>query len=171
MKKITLMLMLSITTIFAYAQDDVDRELKQMKQELAGGYKQWVWKSQKMKFAIPATMKVTTNNANEFHAKDSENEFAMYVWQNVEVTAEEMKTAVYTVADQYMDNLTMADDHDIDDFEGAYVVGDYQGHKTVFFGLIDKRGGTNFFTMIIFNEADDFSVEQALKIIDSIDRL
>lgn len=155
MKKITLMLLLSIVTIFAHAQR----------------FQQWVWKSQGMQFSIPATMRVAVNNANEFHAKDSDNEFAMYVWQNEDVTADEMKTAVYAIADQYMDNLTAIEEHDIDDFEGAFVVGDYEGHRTVFFGFIDKQGGTNFFAMVIFNEFDDFSIERAIKIIDSIDRL
>lgn len=151
---------------------NVDYELNQLKQELAGGYQDWVWKSQKLKFSIPATMRVVKNVANEFHAKDEHNEFAIYAWQDYKVTAQTMKDAVYAVADESLDNLSGVEEHDIDDFEGAYVIGsDEEGHMVLFFGLIDKQGGTNFFGAVIFDSKDEFSIEQAFKMIDSIDRL
>jgi len=174
MKKLFLTWLCTFLAFGIYAQQNgsVDYELKKLKQELEGGYKEWVWKSQKLKFSIPATMKVTQNTANEFHAKDEHNEFTIFAWQDRKVTAQDMKNAVYKLADEYLDNLGVVEEHDIDDFEGSYVVGtDKYGHSTVFFGLIDKRGGTNFFVEVIFDSEDEFSIENAFKMVDSIDRL
>jgi len=174
MKKLFLMWLCAFFTFGIYAQQNgsVDDELKKLKQELHGGYKDWVWKSQKLKFSIPADMKVTKNTANEFFAENEDNEFGIFAWQDHNVTAQDMKNVIYKIADDMLNNLGGVEEHDIDDFEGAYVIGtDNEGHMVAFFGFIDKRGDTNFLAMVSFDSKDDFSIEQAFKIIDTIDRL
>lgn len=131
----------------------------------------WTWKQHNLKFSLPAGFKLKKNTANEFQAKGVGVEFDIFVWQDHNVTPEEMKDALIVLADTFIDNISHYGEHDLDDFEGAYVIGDYKGKKTIFFGFIDKKGGTNFFAEVIFDEYDDDALEDAFHIVDSIDRI
>ncbi len=131
----------------------------------------WIWKQHNLKFTLPNGFKVKKNTANEFQAKGVGVEFDIFVWQDRNVTASNMKDALIVLADTYIDHVSHYGEHDLDDFEGAYVIGDYKGKKTIFFGFIDKRGGTNFFAEVIFDEDDDDALQDAFHIVDSIDRI
>ncbi|MCS6796797.1 MAG: hypothetical protein RMJ97_09170 [Raineya sp.] len=131
----------------------------------------WQWKQHNLKFSLPNGFKVKNNTANHFQAKGVGVEFDIFVWQDRKVTAKNMKDALIVLADTYIDHISQYGEHDLDDFEGAYVIGDYQGKKTIFFGFIDKRGGTNFFAEVIFDEDDEDALQDAFHIVDSIDRI
>lgn len=131
----------------------------------------WLWKQHNLKFSLPSGFKVKTNTANHFQAKGVGIEFDIFVWQDRKVTANNMKDALVLLADTFIDNISYYGEHDLDDFEGAYVIDDYKGKKTIFFGFIDKRGGTNFFAEVIFDEDDDDALQDAFHIVDSIDRI
>lgn len=131
----------------------------------------WQWKQHNLKFSLPAGFKVKVNDANQFQAKGVGIEFDIFVWQDGKVTAKDMKNTLIALADTYIDHIGHYDEHDIDGFEGAYVVGDYNGKKTIFFGFIDKKGGTNFFAEVIFDEDDHEALDEAFHIVDSISRI
>lgn len=153
MKKVTFISVFFLGLNFAFAQTT------------------WQWKQHNLKFSLPSGFKVKTNTANQFQAKGVGIEFNIFVWQDHKVTANNMKDALVLLADTYIDNISHYGEHDLDDFEGAYVIGDYKGKKTIFFGFIDKRGGTNFFAEVIFDEDDDDALQDAFHIVDSIDRI
>jgi hypothetical protein len=153
MKKITLVMLLVFLAQLTIAQTN------------------WQWKQHNLKFSLPEGFKVKVNDANQFQAKGVGVEFDIFVWQDHDVTANDMKNTLITLADTYIDHVGHYDEHDIDGFEGAYVIGDYKGKKTIFFGFIDKKGGTNFFAEVIFDNDDHEALNEAFHIVDSISRI
>ncbi|MBN8679545.1 MAG: hypothetical protein J0M29_15050 [Chitinophagales bacterium] len=128
--------------------------------------KDWRWEQHGVGFSAPANMRITTNNASEFTAEGSDLLLSIYVEQDGEVTKETLAEALVAAAKELQyDEISDADELEIDDFEGYYVEGTKDGVGAFIITLLDKKSSTNLVVIIAFNS--DGARDKAIDIADS----
>ncbi len=128
--------------------------------------KDWRWEQHGVGFSAPANMRITTNNASEFTAEGSDLLLSIYVEQDGEVTKETLAEALVAAAKELQyDEISDADELEIDDFEGYYVEGTKDGVGAFIITLLDKKSSTNLVVIIAFTS--DGARDKAIDIADS----
>lgn len=126
----------------------------------------WRWDQHGVGFSAPANMRITTNNNSEFTAEGSNLVLSIYVEQNGEVKDENLADAVIAAAKEMdYDEVTVADQLQIDDFKGYFVEGTKDGVGAFIIALLDTKSSTNLVIVIAYT--DDSAREKAIKIADS----
>lgn len=126
----------------------------------------WQWAQHGVGFNAPANLRITTNNASEFTAEGSDLVLSIYVEQNGEVTEDQLAEALVAAAEEMKyDEITAADELEIDDFKGYFVEGTKDGIGAFIITLLDKKSSTNLVVVIAYTS--DSGREKAIKIGDS----
>lgn len=126
----------------------------------------WQWTQHGVGFNAPANLRITTNNASEFTAEGSDLVLSIYVEQDGEVTEDQLAEALVAAAEEMKyDEITAADELEIDDFKGYFVEGTKDGIGAFIITLLDKKSSTNLVVVIAYTS--DSGREKAIKIGDS----
>ncbi len=126
----------------------------------------WRWEDHGVGFNAPSNLRVTANTANEFSAEGSDLVLSIYVEQDGEVTEEQLAEALVAAAEELKyDEITAADELEIDDFKGYFVEGTKDGIGAFIITLLDKKSSTNLVVVIAYTS--DSGREKAIKIGDS----
>jgi hypothetical protein len=148
LSQIALFAALFLTTTMAYSQQD------------------WRWEEHGVGFNAPSNLRITTNNANEFSAEGTDLVLSIYVEQNGEVTEEHLAEALIAAAEEMKyDEITAADELEIDDFKGYFVEGTKDGIGAFIITLLDKKSSTNLVVVIAYTT--EAGREKAIKMGDS----
>ncbi|MBL7808578.1 MAG: hypothetical protein JNN28_12210 [Saprospiraceae bacterium] len=134
--------------------------------QTASAQKDWRWEQHGVGFSAPANLRVTTNNASEFTAEGSDLVLSIYVEQDGEVDKETLAEALVAAAKELQyDEISNADELEIDDFVGYFVEGTKDGVGAFIITLLDKKSSTNLVIVIAYTT--DSARETAIKIGDS----
>ncbi|HAD14285.1 MAG TPA: hypothetical protein DCF33_17835 [Saprospirales bacterium] len=132
----------------------------------ATAQKDWRWDGHGVGFSAPANMRITQNTDSEFAAEGSDLILSIYVEQDGEVTKETLADALLVAAKEFeYDEISDADELQIDDFEGYYVEGTKDGVGAFIITLLDKKSSTNLVVVIAFTT--DGARDKAIDIADS----
>src|SRR5690349_1872021 len=108
--QITCFLIVSLSANTAFAQQD------------------WRWEQHGVGFSAPTNLRITTNNESEFVAEGSDLILSIYVEQDGEVDEATLAEALVAAAKEMeYDEITAADELEIDDFKGYFVEGTKDG--------------------------------------------
>lgn len=128
--------------------------------------KDWRWEQHGVGFSAPTNLRITTNNASEFVAEGSDLVLSIYVEQNGEVTEDHLAEALVAAAKEMeYDEITAADELEINDFKGYFVEGTKDGVGAFIITLLDKKSSTNLVVVIVYT--DETSRKKAIDIADS----
>lgn len=134
--------------------------------QTAFAQKDWRWEQHGVGFSAPANLRITTNNASEFTAEGSDLVLSIYVEQDGEVDKEVLAEALVAAAKELQyDEISNADELEIDDFVGYFVEGTKDGVGAFIITLLDKKSSTNLVIVIAYTT--DSARETAIKIGDS----
>lgn len=126
----------------------------------------WRWEQHGVGFNAPANLRVTTNNASEFVAEGSDLVLSIYVEQDGEVGEDQLAEALIAAAEEMdYDEITAADELEIDDFKGFFVEGTKNGVGAFIITLLDKKSSTNL--VIVLAYTSDSGRKKAIDIADS----
>lgn len=126
----------------------------------------WRWEQHGVGFSAPSNMRITTNNDSEFTAEGSDLVLSIYVEQNGEVNDNNLAEAVIAAAKELnYDEVTAADEVEIDDFKGYFVEGTKGDIGALILALLDTKSSTNLVIVIAYTTDD--TREKAIKIADS----
>ena len=126
----------------------------------------WRWEQHGVGFNAPANLRVTTNNASEFVAEGSDLILSIYVEQDGEVNEDQLAEALVAAAEAMeYDEISAADELEIDDFKGFFVEGTKNGVGAFILTLLDKESSTNL--VIVLAYTSDASRKKAIDIADS----
>jgi hypothetical protein len=131
----------------------------------------YVWDFYKVAVTLPDDFKVVTNNDNEFECAGDGMHLYMYVFDDGEVTLDQMGAATRRAGRQM--KFEMKDEeYDVshNGFEGTYMLGYAEGVQVMLAGLINPGNNTNFFVAIVFEDGDEVALEDGLAILNSLDR-
>ncbi len=111
------------------------------------------WDTHGVGFKVPSDVRITTNNAEEFSAENSNVVLSIIPIQDGNLTAEHMADATIEMAKGVgYDSVDEGDAIDIDDFTGYYVKGTKDGVNAVVMALLDKKSSTNLLVVIVYND-------------------
>ena len=128
--------------------------------------KDWRWDNHGVGFSAPSNLAVSTNNAQEFVAESSDLLLSIYAEQDAEVTEEHLAEALIAIATEMeYDNITAADELQIQDFKGFFVEGTKDGIGAFILTLLDHRSNTNLVVVIAYTS--DAARKKALALGDS----
>lgn len=126
----------------------------------------WRWEQHGVGFNAPANLRVTTNNASEFVAEGSDLVLSIYVEQDGEVGEDQLAEALIAAAEEMdYDEITAADELEIDDLKGFFVEGTKNGVGAFIITLLDKKSSTNL--VIVLAYTSDSGRKKAIDIADS----
>jgi hypothetical protein len=123
------------------------------------------WDTHGVGFKVPSETKITTNNAEEFSAENSNIALTIVPIQDGDLNEEHMADATIEIAKGLgYDSITDGDAVEIDDFKGYYLRGKKDGVNALVMSLLDSRSTTNLLIVIVY--ADRFE-KQSLEIANS----
>lgn len=138
----------------------------------ANAQQQFVWNQYKIAMTLHDDFKVTKNTDTEFRASGVGMEVYVDVWENKNVSLDNMDEALIAYANSSkMDNLDTAHEVHINGLEGYYIEGERNGDRIMIVGLIDPNSHTNFVVEINFDDTDKNAERDALEIMNSVKRL
>jgi hypothetical protein len=130
---------------------------------------EFTWDHYKVSLELPSDFKVVKNTDNEFECAGVGMHLYMYVFDDGDVTLEQMNEATHKLGKDL--KFEMKDEHyevDHDGFEGQYILGYTEGHQVMLAGLINPANSTNFFIVIIFEDGDHVAEEDGKAILASL---
>ena len=131
---------------------------------------EFVWEHYKVSLELPDDFKVVTNTDNEFHCDGDGMNLFMYVFDDGDVTLEQMNDATHKLGKDL--KFEMKDEHyevDHNGFKGTYILGYKDGLQVMLAGLINPKNSTNFFIVIMFEDGDHVANEDGLAILNSLE--
>jgi len=129
----------------------------------------YFWDDYNIEITVPDDFKTTKDTNNEFEMKGDGMELFMYIWNQKNVTIDDMDEATIAAAnDMKLQELDEKIPFKNGDFEGYYVEGLKDGDRVMLAGIIDIQSRTNFFIAITFDDKDAEAEKEALKILESI---
>ncbi len=130
---------------------------------------EFTWDYYKVSLELPDDFKVVKNTDNEFECDGQGMHLYMYVFDDGDVTLEQMNKATHKLGRDL--KFEMKDDHyevDHNGFEGQYILGYTEGHQVMLAGLINPKNSTNFFIVIIFEDGDHVAEKDGQAILASL---
>jgi hypothetical protein len=119
------------------------------------------WDIHGVGFKVPNGFVIKTNNEKEFTAANDEVFVTIIPVQNRKVTKDDLADAVVEMAKEMkFDELTDADELEIDDFEGYYVRGVKSDYNAIVIALLDTESSTNL--LVVIGYSDDWEDEALL---------
>lgn len=130
---------------------------------------EYTWDHYKVSIELPDDFKVLKNTDNEFECDGDGMHLFMYVFDDGDVTLEQMNAATRKLGKDL--KFEMKDDHyevEHNGFKGEYILGYTEGHQVMLAGLINPNNSTNFFIVIIFEDGDHVAEEDGKAILASL---
>lgn len=131
---------------------------------------EYTWEHYKMSVELPDDFKVVKNTDNEFECDGDGMHLYMYVFDDGDVTLEQMNEATRKLGKDL--KFEMKDEHysvDHSGFKGEYILGYKDGLQVMLAGLINPKNSTNFFIVILFEDGDHVANEDGLAILNSLE--
>jgi hypothetical protein len=131
---------------------------------------EYVWDHYKLSVELPNDFKVMKNTDNEFECDGKGMNLYMYVFDDGDVTLEQMNTATRKLAHDL--KFEVKDEHytvDHEGFKGEYILGYKDGLQIMVAGLINPKNGTNFFVVVIFEDGDHVALKDGIAILNSLE--
>ena len=123
------------------------------------------WDTHGIGFTVPADVKVQTNNAEEYTAANDNLFLSIIPIQDENLTKEHLAEAVVEMAKELeYDVVDNADEAEMQDLVGYYVLGKKDGVNALLMALMDTESSTNLLVVIVY---DDRSERMALKVANS----
>lgn len=123
------------------------------------------WDTHGVGFSVPANFKIETNNAEEYTASNENLFVSIIPIQDEELTKEHLAEAVVEMAKELeYDVVDNADEAEMQDLTGYYVLGKKDGVNALLMALMDTESSTNLLVVIVY---DDRSERAALKVANS----
>ena len=136
----------------------------------ASAQQTYVWDHYKMSVELPRGFKVTKNTDEEFECDGKGMNVYMYVFEDGDVTAEDMHAATRKLARELKFDAKDEDyEVDYNGFKGKYILGAKDGLQVMVCGLINPLNNTNFFIVIIFEDGDNTAEDEGIKILNSLE--
>jgi hypothetical protein len=131
---------------------------------------EFVWEHYKMSIELPDDFKVVKNTDDEFECDGDGMHLYMYVFEDGNVTVEDMHDATRKLARELKFEIKDQDyEVDYNGFKGKYVLGYKEGLQVMICGLINPKNATNFFTVIVFEDGDHTAEEEGVRILNSLE--
>ncbi len=131
---------------------------------------EYLWDHYKMSIELPDDFKVVTNTDTEFECDGDGMHLYMYVFEDGDVTVEQMHDATRKLARDLKFEIKDQDyTVDYNGFQGKYVLGYKDGLQVMICGLINPKNATNFFTVIVFEDGDHTAEDEGIKILNSLE--
>lgn len=123
------------------------------------------WDTHGIGFSVPTDFKIETNNAEEYTASNENLFLSIIPIQDEELTKEHLAEAVVEMAKEMKyDVINNADEAEMQDLVGYYVLGKKDGVNALLMALMDTESSTNLLVVIVY---DDRSERAALKVANS----
>lgn len=132
--------------------------------------KEFVWDYYKMGITLPDDFKVVKNTDNEFECDGDGMNLFMYVFDDGDVTLDQMNAATRKLGRDL--KFELKDEHhelDYNGFKGEYILGYKDGIQVMVAGLINPKNATNFFIVIIFEDGDEQAEKDGIAILNSLE--
>lgn len=127
--------------------------------------KEMHWDTHGVGFTVPSNFKIQTNNAKEYTASNDNLFLSILPIQDENITEEHLAEAVLEMAKTLeYDVVEDADQAEIDDFTGYYVLGKKDGVNAILMAMMDTESSTNLLVVIVY---DDNSLDKAIDIANS----
>jgi hypothetical protein len=123
------------------------------------------WDTHGVGFSVPTDVKVQTNNAEEYTASNDNLFVSIIPIQDENLTKDHLAEAVVAMAKELeYDVVDNADEAEMQDLVGYYVMGKKDGVNALLMALMDTESSTNLLVVIVY---DDRSERAALKVANS----
>ena len=131
---------------------------------------EYVWDHYKMSVELPDDFKVVTNSDTEFECDGDGMHLYMYVFEDGDVTVEQMHEGTRKLAHDLKFEVKDQDYNvDFNGFKGTYILGYKDGLQVMICGLINPKNATNFFTVIVFEDGDHTAEKDGIKVLNSLE--
>lgn len=109
------------------------------------------WDTHGVGFSIPRDFSVTNNDSEEFSAENTKIFLTIAPVQDGDITKDNLADVVVAMASglEY-DEVSEADEAEVDDFTGYYVLGKKDGVNAVVMALLDTESSTNLLVVIVY---------------------
>ncbi len=130
----------------------------------------WEWDTHGIGFETPDNFVVGVNNSEEFSSSNEYVYVSLIPWNDETVTEEDLeKTLVNIAVEMEYDEITEAEDLEIDDFTGVGLNGKKDGVNAVIALLLDSESGTNLIVVIAYENGYDTTASVILTSIYAYD--
>lgn len=122
-----------------------------------------VWDDFGLGFSLPRGMKITENDGDTFSAESEELYLTILPIADETITENDLADAVVAMATEMeYDDLTDADDLELNDLYGFYVEGSKDGARAFVIAMMDTMSSTNYLAVIVFTpESRDRAIKLA----------
>jgi hypothetical protein len=131
---------------------------------------EYVWDHYKMSVELPDDFKTLKNTDDEFECDGDGMHLYMYVFENHQYSAEDMRKETGEIAKMLKFEVKDVE-HDLETpegFDGKYILGYKDGLQVMVCGLINTKNAANFWIVIVFEDGDHTAEDEGLKIINSL---
>ncbi len=126
----------------------------------------YTWDAHGVGFSVPSDFIVQSNADNEFSASSGDVYLSIASWEDESVDKEGLEDAAVDAAlELNLDELTDADELEIDVFVGYYVEGAKNGLNAFIATLLDTESDTNIVVIIVYKDGHE---DEATNIILSL---
>lgn len=110
-----------------------------------------IWDDYGLGFTLPRGLKITENDGDTFSAESDDLYMTILPIADRTITEFELADAVVAMATELeYDELTDADDLELDDLYGYYVEGQKDGTHAFVITLMDSQSSSNYLAVIVF---------------------
>ena len=114
---------------------------------------EWEWNEYGIGFATYSDCKVETNNSEEFSSECDGIYVSIFPWKDDNLTVDDLANEVTGIASEIgYAGISDAEEIELNDFEGAFVVGVQDGVNALIIGLLDPNSATNFYIVIAYGD-------------------
>ncbi len=121
-----------------------------------------IWDEYGLGFTLAKGMNITENDGETFTAEQNDLFLTIVPIKDRSVTETDLADVVVTMAEEMeYDQLTDADELELNDLYGYYVEGSKDGAKAVVIALMDVESANNYLAVIVYTPA---SRDRAIKL-------
>ncbi|MCF8239500.1 MAG: hypothetical protein K9I85_15160 [Saprospiraceae bacterium] len=111
-----------------------------------------VWDDYGLGFTLPRGLSITENDGDTFSAESDDLYLTILPIADRTITEDDLADAVVAMATEMeYDELTDADDLELNDLYGYYVEGEKDGARAFVIAMMDSQSATNFLAVIVFS--------------------
>lgn len=121
-----------------------------------------VWDDYGLGFTLPKGLTITENDGDTFSAEGNDLYLTILPIRDRTITEDDLADAVIAMATEMdYDDLTDADDLELNDLYGYYVEGEKDGAHAFVIAMMDTQSSTNYLAVVVFTPARR---EQAIRL-------
>ena len=111
-----------------------------------------IWDDYGLGFTLPRGLSITENDGDTFSAESDDFYLTIVPIADQTITELDLADAVVAMAtDMEYDELTDADDLELDDLYGYYVEGEKDGARAFVIAMMDSQSTANYLAVIVFS--------------------